>query len=437
MVEANLAQEYALVDFASRLENHRDGRVALYFNLSQLKSQNRREHHVRVAGSMMDEIAHSYDGQLFPLTNGDMVLVLRNVQADIIDDTIVRLRTLFSNDPLANQDDSAGGGLTRNRPPFVQLINIEGNYEQFMTIAQRTLKKEEARQKRLREIGAQSSISGSKTNQSLSVSHLVRLEEVLSMADLSNLLRRQPISQLQADMTFRPVMLELFISINSLAEALIPDVQISANRWLFTHLTQILDQRMLKIIRRGDDRTLERSISLNFNIATVLSQAFMDFDNGLRQEIRDSIMIEFQFVDIVMDCEGFVFARDFLKERGYRVCLDGISSDHMPLIDRDFLGVDVTKITSNRFFNDDAGDEIHNYLGQYIDRIGPKRIILSRCDNEGVIRTGQKMGIQLFQGFYVDQQLQNSSRYGGGTSRSQSMDMPDDNFDVDHLPDDF
>ena len=37
-----------------------------------------------------------------------------------------------------------------------------------------------------------------------------------------------------------------------------------------------------------------------------------------------------------------------------------------------------------------------------VERIGRGRVILARCDNEAMVRNGQKMGITMFQGFYVD-----------------------------------
>ncbi|MFK7867170.1 MAG: hypothetical protein AB8B77_07015 [Alphaproteobacteria bacterium] len=408
--ELNLTQEYALLDFANRLENHRDGRIALYFNLSQLKAQNRREHHLRVAISALEEPSGLYNGHIFPLANQDIVLILAHAQAEIIDDIIMRMRTLFSTDPLAVIEEN---NVVKQKASFVVIINVEANHEQFSRLAQNVLKREQARQKRLREINAQSTVRGGDTdkrNQALSLDQLSKIETMISKADLSNLLRRQAVCHITQQNPVRAIFIEVYIAISTLSQLVAPDAQLASNRWLFTHLTQTLDRRVLKILGSGDDGSLRQSISLNFNISTVLERDFLNYDANLNQEVRNTITIEFQFVDVVADFEGYIFARDFLKERGYRVCLDGVSSNHLPLINRAYLGVDLIKLASNHHFSLDANDEIKEYLAEHIKRIGPKRIILSRCDNNDVINTGSMFGIQLFQGFAVDQLLQKEAQ---------------------------
>src|SRR5262249_34923031 len=123
----------------------------------------------------------------------------------------------------------------------------------------------------------------------------------------------------------------------------VPGCKLTANRWLFQHLTSTLDQRMLSLLMRRQEPALARDFSLNLNVATVLSPEFMQFDREVAALSRGKVIIELQQIDIFAAPGSFLFAREFLKERGYKVCLDGVKHLALPLIDREALGVDFVK----------------------------------------------------------------------------------------------
>ena len=41
---------------------------------------------------------------------------------------------------------------------------------------------------------------------------------------------------------------------------------------------------------------------------------------------------------------AFIFARDFLRGRGYKICLDGTTHVSLPFVDRQRLGFDLIKL---------------------------------------------------------------------------------------------
>jgi hypothetical protein len=65
--------EYALFDYAERLDKHRRGRVAIHIHLSKLQPHNRREHHIRIATNTFESLVKYFDGQLFVLKNNDII----------------------------------------------------------------------------------------------------------------------------------------------------------------------------------------------------------------------------------------------------------------------------------------------------------------------------------------------------------------------------
>src|SRR3546814_6964661 len=113
--------------------------------------------------------------------------------------------------------------------------------------------------------------------------------------------------------------------------------------------------------------------------------------------IRGTIVVEFQLHDVMGDVGGFRFARDFVREKGYRVCLDVVTGLGLPLVDRQKLGVDMVKLIWAPTMGDAAGETAMEEMRSAVERAGKARIILARCDTAAAIRFGQSVGITMFQ----------------------------------------
>lgn len=400
------SQEYLLLDYAQRLERHRDGRRGVHVHLSRLKPQNRREHHIRIALNTLDDFVSTFEGQSFLLGNNDLIFVVKGATLQQMDDAVMRLRYLFSDDPLTQAEPDSDEGHGR----FATLYNIEGQYAKFMDLCERVFEEERARQKRLQQMAEQTGETFEDARRPLKPEQLGRLEEFLERADLSSVFRRQAVSVVHKESPPKPIFNELFISIYDLAKTVLPDVNLAANRWLFQHLTQTLDRRVLKMLARADDRTLHSSFSINVNVGTLLAPEFLDFDSSLRMGSRGTLVVELQLLDILSDYSSFLFARDFVREKGYRICLDGITPELTRFVDRQFMEIDLVKLSAGSVFDSGGSQELRADIAKQVDRIGKGRVILSRCDNEAMVRTGQSMGITMFQGRYLDAVLQQMSR---------------------------
>ncbi len=403
------SQEYLLLDYAQRLDRHREGRRGVHVHLSRLKPQNRRDHHIRIAVNTVEDFVAAFEGQIFQLGNADIVFVTRGANLQQLDDMVMRLRYLFSEDPLtlADPDDVGGHG------KFATLYNIEGQYKKFIDMAERVFEDERTRQKRLAQMAAETGDTVEDSRRPLKPQQLGRLEEFLERADLSSVLRRQAVCAVSGDSDPKPIFNEVFISIVDLAKTVLPDVNLGANRWLFQHLTSVLDRRVLKMLARAEDSTLSSSFSINVNVQTVLAPEFLEFDASLRMGSRGTLVVELQVIDMLSDFASYHFAREFVKEKGYRICLDGVQAELLPLINRSHMGIDLVKLSCSAVFDDGGSSERRAEIAEEIDRIGKGRIILARCDNEAMVRTGQEMGITMFQGRYLDSVLQQLSRVRG------------------------
>ena len=301
--------ESLLLDYAKRLARHPGGRRGIVIHLSRLRADNRREHHIRIAANTFEALVKQFDGQIFLLQNADIVFVCKDASIAVIDDAIMRLRYLFGDDPLAAELDESAPDR------FATWYDLERDYQEFLALTEEMSEQALKRKKRLAAIAG-----GGPRNerQPMDAPALAELVTMIQRADLSNVMRRQSICAIMGDEAPEPVFREIYVSIAELRDTLMPKRDIASDRWLFQHLTQHLDRRVLAMLRKNDDQVLAHSYSLNLNISTLLSQEFHQFDQSLRAGARGTIVIELQKVDIFADLGAYLFARDFLKERGYR-----------------------------------------------------------------------------------------------------------------------
>ena len=396
--DAALRQEQMLLGYVERLDRFRQGRLAIHLHLSRLRPHNLLDHHLRIALASFDELGQKYDGGLFRMASGDIVFVAKGATAAEIDRVVTRLRYLFGEDPLLALD---GGSA------FCTRYDLETAYDALLTTARRmTLDAAD-------EAGAPARPGPSICMRPLDPDRLGRLEKALSSADLAPFVRRQPVCMMSPDAASgaipRAVFSELYVSIGDLRSALLPDCDIASDRWLFQHMTRVLDRRMLAALEaRGHLRwsgALARDFSLNLNVSTVLAPEFLEFDRAISEEVRGTIIVEIQPVDVFADTGAFMFARDFLRDRGYKLCLDGLKHLMLPMIDREWLGFDLVKFHWGPDLVDDLGGKRAETLQEVAVRIGRDRLILTRCDSPDALKAGASLGVTMYQGRLLDKQL--------------------------------
>jgi EAL domain-containing protein (putative c-di-GMP-specific phosphodiesterase class I) len=364
-------------------------------HLSRLRAENRSAHHIRIAANTFEALVKQFDGQIFLLQQSDIVFVCQEENVAAVDAAVTKVRYLFGDDPLAVQ-------IEENKDGFATWFNVADAAGSFFLFVDDVKREDERRRKRTTMSATASQNSDRQPMDPVALNELIG---AIVRADLSNLLRRQSVCTLAAGEPPKPLYREIYVSIADLREAVMPKRDIASDRWLFQYLTQTLDKRVLALLRKADDSGLSHSFSLNLNISTLLSPEFQAFDAGLKAGARGSIVLEIEKVDVFADIGAYLFARDFVRERGYRLCLDGMTRLTLPFIDRAGLGLDLVKLFWSPDMVDSAeGDRQKEFLAG-IERVGKGRIILARCDTEQSIAFGQKVGITLFQGRFIEKML--------------------------------
>ncbi|HEV2675901.1 MAG TPA: hypothetical protein VGV37_15375 [Aliidongia sp.] len=361
--------------------------------MSRLRSENRRDHHLRIAASTFENQVRSFEGQMFRLANQDLFFIYRDVDPSEIDEAVMRLRYLFTDDPLVQDSDEVDG--------FCTWYDLERQYNDLRAVAQALYEDVQKRQKRLAQIAGTGGAHGAKTP--INAHRLGELIDIIAKADLSNLLRRQAVFAILSTQAPQPLFRELFISIGDLQKLVLPNYDILANRWLFQYLTETLDKRMLAMLGKNDDPAISNSFSVNLNVSTILSKEFMAFDSSLKAGARGTIVIELQMLDVYADIAAFTFARDFARERGYRLCLDGLNELTLPVVDREQLGIDLVKLQWKSNMGDDRLPEKKAKIRDMVERTGKTKVIMCHVDNEDALRFGHSIGIAMYQGRFIDQ----------------------------------
>lgn len=396
------SQEYLLLDYLQRLTRSLEGRMAVHIHLSRLRPQNRQDHHVRIAATTFEGMTQTYDGQVFILSSSDLFFVCRDASIDDIDAAILKVRHLFNEDPLTHGEEE------EDMARFCTYYNVETQHEEMLDLIKQ-MHRERERKNRLA-IGKVKKASEVQDGlKELDPEQLGKLQEFLARADLSNLMRRQPVCAITpANPNPQPIFQELYISIDELRKSVVPDFDLLSNLWLFRHLTQTLDLRMLQVLIHNDDSTIDSSISINLNVKTILSPEFINFDNSLKASSRGTVVVELQPIDIFSDMGAYMFARDFMRERGYRIALDGLNHQILQFIDREHLGFDLLKLFwSPEMADDNSGTRLAE-LKEHVDRCGRARLIVARCDSDEAVRFGQSLGSTVYQGRYIDRLLKSS-----------------------------
>jgi hypothetical protein len=395
-------QEALLLEYVQQLEKIRAGRKMLHLHLSQLRPYNRRDTHLRTAAANFDPIVRAANGQVFVLRNGDIFFCYKKEIQVQVDAIIQRLRYLFGEDPLVAEEGAEG-------KEFATVLDAATQYDDILYAARSTTEEEIKRgsEEKTREDARARLKARQEKGEPLTPDVLARIETALVRADLSNLVRRQYACSVDENNAPTQIFSELFISIKDLRETLLPGVNLNSNRWLFQHLTETLDKRMLALLAKTDRFTVSGDISINVNVRTLLAPEFMSFDDNVSAGRRGSLIIELQKEDIFSDLGTYLFAREFLQNKGYRVCLDGLTFQTLDIIDRKRLGADMAKLfwTPELAEKPEGRDRIKRLLDG-----ASKSIVLCRCDSADAVEFGRAVGIELYQGRHIESLIAEDNR---------------------------
>jgi EAL domain-containing protein (putative c-di-GMP-specific phosphodiesterase class I) len=390
------------MDYVRRLAERTSGRRAVHLRLSQLRVYNRRASHLHAATSGLRSMVETAEGQLFILKSADAIFVYKAEVHQRVEQEIQKIFFLFSDDPALMDARSAAD--------FVRRFDVQAEYEEFHSVVRELIGRQVAPASHaVCQLTTKERLKRKQTaGQPLTPDLLAKLEAALSRTDLSNLVRRQTVCAVSPRLEVQARFVELYVAIAELREILLPNVNLLGNRWLFQHLTETLDRRVLQLLTMPEN-AVAGDLSINLNLATLLSKDFGSFDSALSAHRAGTLIVELQAIDVFQDLRAFHLARKTLQDKGYRVCLDGVGYRDLELIDCERLGVDLVKMLWDADLLTEA-DSMLERLRVLIARLGPSRLVLCRVDARFGIELGHALGIAMFQGRCVEELLTNDNR---------------------------
>jgi hypothetical protein len=389
--------EAQLIELTTAIQEQREGWVAVCYAFAQLLEHYRSEYQIKIAINLMNDLLGDRDGAIYLCDDATIYVVARNLPKPALDKMVFQLRYLFMDDPLAYTMEGD------ENPEFATVYVMETDWDELNKAARKRwgLKVRSAQGGNRPALSP--AVAPKREVRYFNAASLLAIERELKTVDLRKALRRQPVCAAVPGMPIRMVFDEMYINISALRQMLQVDVDLLSNRWLFKYLTQTLDVRMLDLIHNESATYLVSPLSLNLNVPTLLSEQFTTFDANIKPGMKVSIVIELQIADVFADMAAYLTARDVVQKLGYRICLDGVTDLSFPQIDRQRLGFDLVKLQWNA--ETEAKGEQGKRLKDAIRACGTNRVIMSRCDNELAVRYGQSIGLSLFQGRYLDGQV--------------------------------
>ncbi len=424
--------EAHMIELLNAVQDQLTGWSAFSFGFDKLMEHYRSEYQIKIAINLMNDLLGDRDGAIYLCDDTTIYVIAKGVPKPLYDKLVFQLRYLFMDDPLAYNDEGD------ENPDFSARYDLEVQWLEFMTISKRRLvRRVRQSQQAGRDIPksmqpsealapavapfkasapseiasivsqmatttAMSPVSLHLRERHFNASNLHSIEQALRESDISSAIRRQPVCAMPPGSAARKVFDEMYINIAHLRQVLGVEADILSNRWLFKYLTQVLDDKMLSHLQARAGTFAASPVSINVNIPTLLSSRFAEFDATIKPAAKVSVVMELQIADVFGDMAGFLLAKDTVQKLGYRVCLDGVSDLSFPHIDRQKLGFDLIKLQWNADSDMDIRSEKNRALVEAVKRCGSTRVILTRCDNETAIHYGHGIGIQLFQGRYLD-----------------------------------
>lgn len=406
---SKMKKDVIIYDYINRLEDKVKECTALYIEGHKLSNNSLRFMSRQTMLKIFENVTTKYQGEVFGLPNDDIIVIYDKTAQEEVLACLIKVRYMLHDDPLLKD------AYDLEQIGFVKYFDlgenvkalyaaIEDAMSQYSGLEQAEHKEESQNQNLSKEVV----IGARKIRQELTPNLLAKVQKALSMTDFSSLIRRQSVCAVIGKSSPQVLFDEVFVSIADLRDMLMPDVDLAANPWLFLHLAGTLDKRVLVHVSKHDDGALTRNFSLNLNVSTLLSDDFLLFDENINTSMKSSVVLELQLVDIFSDIKAFMLAKTFAQYRGYKICIDGVTVDKLKYINRTNLGADLIKIIWHPSFIDIVNEDKH--FVDYVNRAERAKMILCRVDDPAAVEIGNSLGINLYQGRYIQRLLAKQSR---------------------------
>lgn len=386
-----------LLDYLQSIKPKRASFCGLQIYLSRLRPYNRQRHQLNNAYIQFQNLISYLDpgknNRVFYTQSGDIIYVSENKDPLFYEKLMIRFKKFFADDPLLEKD-------ARKAESFFRVYQLGSEYESFKANVEEIQNETLRLEKKVHVLHLDTvGIKYETPINDIKLDQLVELEQILSQADISNYLRRQQIYLKDGDRGYFPICPEYYISIQDLEDNLTPGFSLHANIWLFKHLCMLLDKRLLVKVLEISNQSASLHFHINLSLRTLLGRNFHEFDQKM-DLTKHQITIEIDQIDLLSDFNAYLFLREHLIQKGYQICVDGVTKHTLDFFMKRSEYFHKIKL----FWSDDLvmGHGECAHMSKEFSQIGLSKFILARCDSPSALEVGSEIGINQFQGFFMD-----------------------------------
>lgn len=376
--QSSKAEKY-LLDALDRISKNSYGYAVLYVSISKLKPKHRHPEFVKILGRLFDSVVGNARGYFYIMSNGDFVILGRDITQETVDEAVAKLRQGLSADPILHGKDSS---------EFATVFEFPENFATFYKYVEEMLVSD-VQQDDGELLPAKRPVEAREID-----NVIAELDEI----DIAELVKRQSVIRIKGAGKFDVLFQEFFVAVKDLSLQFDRNLDLVANRWLFLYMTQALDKKTLAAFFAADLKKWPQQISLNLNLSSVFSREFVEFArNFLKPEQK--VLVEVQLIDVFNNLPLYFEAKEILHKGGHKLILDGVSPAALKMLNLKTLQPDMVKL----FWEPLLEDEPFNpALKEIIETLGKEKVILAKCDSDKALKWGVSYGITAFQGPFMD-----------------------------------
>ncbi|MBX2830765.1 MAG: EAL domain-containing protein [Rhodospirillales bacterium] len=170
-------------------------------------------------------------------------------------------------------------------------------------------------------------------------------------------------------------------------------------------LSRVLDEKVMEVTKSIAQDVLPDRLHLNMQVQTVLSEAFSDFVAHDGGKLIENMAIEFSMENAIANWWEFEDACEFLHSVGIQVGLDRITLPALEFLSPRKMNVDFIKVIWDHNIIGSRRTEVAERLREFANLFSEQSLILTRCDSRTALRMGRSLGVDVFQGSYIDAML--------------------------------
>ena len=242
-------------------------------------------------------------------------------------------------------------------------------------------------------------------HQAIRPDQIISLQGFFKASDVTSFVNYQDVYLVKNFYQPKPVFCEFSLSTDKIVDQLLPSVDVQENKWFFRYITRMFDSVLFRASL--EHKMMKRDFitpTINMNISSMLNS---DFLNQLSQYnamySRRVLMIELHISDILSSYNDYLTMRQELEDYDNVIfALDGVTNDHVELIDNKLSGAHMLKIHPTQQMEDLPPREKLDILSKMVEAFNPERCIFCHCTNERLYQLALSAGFILFQGKYID-----------------------------------